>query len=224
MSNQGLLATSIARKVLMALTGLFLTLFLVVHLAGNLQLIPGLGTKEGFNEYAIFMTTFPLIKITSYGLYATILGHALLGLVLTLQNRKARPEQYAYSKPSRNSNWASRNMGLLGTVIFVFIVLHMRSFWFEYHWGELPLDANGNRDLHAITVAAFHQWWYALIYVVAMAALAFHLLHGFQSAFQSLGWNHPKYTPIVKNTGAVLSIALCAGFALIAVLIFIDQF
>lgn len=224
MSNQGLLATSIARKVLMALTGLFLTLFLVVHLAGNLQLIPGMGTKEGFNEYAIFMTSFPLIKITSYGLYATILGHALLGLVLTLQNRKARPEQYAYSKPSRNSNWASRNMGLLGTIIFVFIVLHMRSFWFEYHWGELPVDANGNRDLHGITIAAFYQWWYVLIYVVAMAALAFHLLHGFQSAFQSLGWNHPKYTPIVKRTGAVLSIALCAGFALIAVLIFVDQF
>lgn len=224
MSNQGLLATSIARKVLMALTGLFLMLFLVVHLAGNLQLIPGMGTKEGFNEYAVFMTSFPLIKITSYGLYATILGHALLGLVLTLQNRKARPEQYAYSKPSRNSNWASRNMGLLGTIIFVFLVLHMRSFWFEYHWGELPIDANGNRDLHAITVAAFYQWWYVLIYVVAMAALAFHLLHGFQSAFQSLGWNHPKYTPIVKKTGAVLSIALCAGFALIAVLIFVDQF
>lgn len=223
MSTQGILSTSIARKILMALTGLFLSVFLIVHLAGNLQLIPGLGTKEGFNEYAVFMTTFPLIKIASYGLYATILGHALLGLMLTLQNRSARPQKYAYEKPDRNSKWASRNMGLLGTVIFVFIVLHMRSFWFEYHWGELPNDANGNRDLYTLTVTAFHQWWYTAIYVVAMIALAFHLLHGFQSAFQSMGWNHHKYTPIVKKVGAVFSVAVCAGFAFIAVINFLVQ-
>ncbi len=207
----------------MALTGLFLCTFLVVHLAGNLQLIPGMGTREGFNEYALFMTTFPLIKIVSYGLYASIVLHAIVALILTVQNNKARPIRYAKNNAAANSSWASRNMGLLGTVILAFIIIHMKSFWAEYHWGSLPLDANGNKDLYEITVTAFQQWWYSLLYVISMVALAFHLMHGFQSGFQSLGLSHAKYTPIIKKVSMAFGIIICLLFAIIPISIYFAQ-
>lgn len=219
MSNNRSLA-SITQKVLMALTGLFLCTFLVVHLAGNLQLIPGMGTREGFNEYALFMTTFPLIKIVSYGLYASIVLHAIVALVLTIQNKKARPIKYAKNNAAANSKWSSRNMGLLGSVILVFIVIHMKSFWAEYHWGELPLDANGNKDLYEITIGAFKEPLYVLFYVISLIALAFHLSHGFESGFQSLGLNHKKYTPWIKKFGVAFGIIICLLFAIIPISIY----
>lgn len=222
MSNNRSLA-SITQKVLMALTGLFLCTFLVVHLAGNLQLIPGMGTKEGFNEYALFMTTFPLIKIVSYGLYASIVLHVIVALILARQNSAARPVGYAKNNAAANSSWASRNMTLLGLVTLVFIIIHMKSFWAEYHWGELPMDANGNKDLYTITVGAFEQWWYTLFYVVALIALAFHLMHGFQSGFQSLGLNHAKYTPWIKKIGVAFGIIICLLFAIIPITIYFAQ-
>lgn len=222
MSNNRSLA-SITQKVLMALTGLFLCTFLVVHLAGNLQLIPGMGTPEGFNEYALFMTTFPLIKIVSYGLYASIILHAIVALILTIQNRKARPIKYAKNNAAANSKWSSRNMGLLGSVILVFIVIHMKNFWAEYHWGDLPLDANGNKNLYKITVGAFQEPLYVLFYVLSLVALALHLSHGFESGFQSLGLNHKKYTPWIKKFGVAFGIIICLLFAIIPISIYFAQ-
>lgn len=211
---------SLIKKYWMALTGLFLITFLVVHLAGNLQLI--WGTPEAFNEYSKFMTTFPVIKVISYVLYFSILFHAVLGVILTRQNKAARPVDYAYNKPSANSSWASRSMALLGVITFVFIVIHMKSFWYEMHWGDIGLDANGNKDLYTVTATAFQQWWYVAFYVFAMAALGFHLAHGFQSAFQSMGWNHPAYTPLIKTVGLWFAIIVPALFAIIPVWMFIN--
>lgn len=211
---------SLIKKYWMALTGLFLITFLIVHLAGNLTLI--WGSPEDFNAYAKFMTTFPLIKITSYLLYASILGHAALGIALARQNKAARPVDYAYNKPSANSSWASRSMALLGIITFVFLVIHMKSFWFEMHWGEIGTDSNGNKDLFTVTNAAFQQLWYVALYVFAMTALGFHLAHGFQSAFQSMGWNHPSYTPLIKKVGMAFSIIVPAAFAIIPVWMFIN--
>lgn len=226
MSNNRSLA-SITQKVLMALTGLFLCTFLVVHLAGNLQLIPGMGTREGFNEYALFMTTFPLIKIVSYGLYASIILHAIVALILTMQNKKARPVKYAKNNAAANSKWSSRNMGLLGSVILVFIVIHMRSFWARYHWGEMPIMEleNGEKlkDLYTVTISAFQNPWYVLFYVVSLIALAFHLSHGFESGFQSLGLNHKKYTPWIKKFGVAFGIIICLLFAIIPISIYFAQ-
>lgn len=213
--GKGLFGSSLARKYWMALTGLFLCVFLVTHLAGNLQLI--WGTPEAFNEYAKFMTSFPLVKIVSYVLYASIILHAVDGIVLARQNAAARPVKYARNNAGVNSTWASRSMALLGIITLLFIIIHMKSFWFEMHFGELSMDANGNKDLYTITVAAFQQWWYVTLYVVCMIALAFHLSHGFQSAFQSMGWNHPKYTPMVKKVGTFFAIVVPALFALIPV-------
>ena len=214
------MSTSIFKKYWMALTGLFLITFLIVHLAGNLQLL--WGTPEGFNEYSKFMTTFPVIKIVSYLLYASILAHAVIGIALTRQNNAARPVKYAYNKPGENSSWASRNMAPLGVITLVFLIIHMKSFWFEMHFGSIGVDANGNKDLYTVTAAAFKQWWYVAFYVVAMAALAYHLLHGFQSAFQSMGWNHPSYTPIVKKAGAIFAVVVPVLFAIIPVYMFLN--
>jgi succinate dehydrogenase / fumarate reductase cytochrome b subunit len=215
--------SSLVRKYWMALTGLFLCLFLIGHLAGNLQLVflSGEEARLQFNIYAKFMTSNPAVKLLSYITYLSLLLHAIDGIVLTRRNRAARPVQYAYSNPGANSSWASRSMALLGILIMVFLIIHLKSFWFEMHFGSLPTDANGNKDLYEITVAAFQSWWYTALYVVAMAVLALHLSHGFQSAFQSLGLNHQKYTPLVKKVGIIFAILIPVLFAIIPIYLLI---
>lgn len=270
MAKSAILKSSIAKKYWMAFTGLFLCLFLSGHLAGNLQLI--FSDALHFNQYALFMTTNPAVKILSYVTYISILFHAIDGIVLTIQNKKARPVAYAKTDGS-SSSFSSRNMAVLGTVILVFIVTHMVNFWAVMHFdknmplqtitiaqagqqqefylttdgGYLPkaqvdqqmvkienrtefFDAAANvkikegyKDLHKITVAFFKDPKTGLIatilYVLAMFALAFHLLHGFQSAFQSLGLNNPKYTPAIKKAGAAFAIIVPLLFAIIPVYI-----
>ena len=160
-------------------------------------------------------------KILSYLTYFSILFHAVDGILLVIQNKKARPVQYAYNKPSANSSWASRNMGLLGAVVLFFIIVHMRSFWYEMHFGSIALDINGNKDLYTITTAAFQELWYVIMYVICMIAIAFHLSHGFASAFQSIGVNHAKYTPVIKKVGAAFGILIPLVFAIIPVFLYL---
>ena len=133
MSNSALIKSSIAKKYWMALTGLFLCLFLVGHLIGNLQLIIKTGEegRRAFNEYAYFMTHNPAIMVLSYLTYFSILFHAIDGIALFIQNKKARPVSYAYNKPSANSSLPSRYMALLGTIVLVFIATHMSNFWWK---------------------------------------------------------------------------------------------
>ncbi len=138
MAKSALLKSSLAKKYWMALTGLFLCLFLVGHLVGNLQLI--FGDASAFNEYALFMTTNPAVKALSYLTYISILFHAIDGIVLTVQNKKARPIGYAKNNAAANSTWASRNMAVLGTLLLVFIVTHMANFWAKMHFEEMPLQ------------------------------------------------------------------------------------
>jgi succinate dehydrogenase / fumarate reductase cytochrome b subunit len=133
MSNSALIKSSIAKKYWMALTGLFLCTFLVGHLLGNLQLIMKTGEegRRSFNEYAYFMGHNIFIKVLSYVTYASILFHAVDGIMLTIQNKKSRPVNYAYSNPSANSSLPSRWMAVLGTLILVFIATHMANFWWK---------------------------------------------------------------------------------------------
>jgi succinate dehydrogenase / fumarate reductase, cytochrome b subunit len=217
--------SSLSKKYFMAATGLFLCIFLLGHLAGNLQLfMTGEAGKLQFNEYAKFMTTFPAVKILSYLTYFSIVFHAIDGILLTLKNRKARPVGYAYNRPDKNSNFPARNMAILGSLILVFIVLHLSNFWVTMHWGELDVDiwvdSNGNRDLHSVVMNSFKQLWYVAVYVVCMVAISLHLWHGFQSGFQSLGLNHPRYTPLVKKAGYAFAIVVPALFAAIPVYIY----
>ena len=140
----------------MALTGLFLCLFLVGHLLGNLQLfIPGEKGQTAFNEYALFMTTFPAVKVLSYLTYGSVLFHLVDGIVLTIQNRKARPVRYAVEKGTANSGWSSRNMALLGTIVLVFIVTHMQNFWWKMHFSEMPkqlVEGVELKDLYTVVL------------------------------------------------------------------------
>ncbi|AWG24326.1 succinate dehydrogenase cytochrome b subunit [Flavobacterium kingsejongi] len=272
MAKSALLKSSLAKKYWMALTGLFLCLFLVGHLIGNLQLIYADALQ--FNEYAIFMTTNPAIKVLSYVTYISIIFHAVDGILLTIQNQKARPIGYAKNNAAANSTWASRNMAVLGTLILVFIITHMVNFWAVMHFDQkMPLQtvtvenvgdfyistdgkyfpvnqvgngltiknrtefydtqanlkvATGIKDLHKITFAFFKDKSFGLIatllYVLAMAILSFHLQHGFASAFQSLGANHPKYNPLIKGLGKGFAILVPFLFAIIPVYIhFSDQ-
>ena len=228
MSNNGLLKSSLAKKYLMALTGLFLCTFLVGHVAGNLQLfIQGAEGQQAFNEYAEFITTFPLVKLLSYLTYACVLFHIVDGIVLTIRNRKSRPVGYVKEKGSANASWASRNMGVLGTIIAVFLVSHMQTFWYKMHFGEMPMH-DGLKDLHTVVLAFFSPEnslgiVAVLGYVLAQMALAFHLVHGFQSGFQSLGLRHPKYTPAIEKTGYLFGIGVPLLFAIIPVFLYITQ-
>lgn len=231
--SKGIFASLIGKKLLMAITGLFLCLFLLVHVSGNLALFKN-DNGQAFNEYSVFMTSFPPIKLVSYLLYASILAHAIDALILTMANRKARPTPYQVNRPSANSSWASRNMGILGSVLLFFIIIHMKDFWFEYKFGHLPyvkyetnlltgessasayegsIDGkileyvNENtrvvivKDLYREVAEAFRQPWIAMLYVISMFSVAFHLYHGFQSGFQTLGINHPGYNHAIKLIG-----------------------
>lgn len=224
MSKSILIKSSITKKYWMAATGLFLCLFLIGHLLGNLQLLlPSSEASDSFNIYAKFMTTNPAVKVLSYLTYFSIIFHALDGILLVIQNKKARPVDYAYNKPSANSSWSSRNMGLLGAVLLFFLIVHMRSFWYEMHFGDMPktlIDGQEMNDLYLITTQAFEQLWYVIFYVVCMVAVAFHLSHGFASAFQTFGANHPKYTQLVKKIGYAFGIIIPLAFAIIPLAIY----
>ena len=210
------LMSSIGRKVLMALTGIFLILFLIVHLIGNFQLFKNDG-GEAYNIYSYFMTHQPVIKIVSYLLYASTILHVLISGYITIQNRRARPMGYAVNDSSANSAWSSRNMGILGSIILIFLVIHLQNFWYKMHWGMEPTviyDGVKYKDLYTEVVYAFQNPWISGLYVIGMAGLAYHLLHGFQSTFQTLGIEHRKYSPALKFLGALFAILVPVLFAL----------
>jgi succinate dehydrogenase / fumarate reductase cytochrome b subunit len=250
------LSSSIGKKLVMALTGLFLCSFLIVHMSGNLQLFK---QDDGlaFNVYAVFMTTNPLVKTISYGLYAFIILHAIEGLYLAYQNRQARGSQrYVVSNGKANSSWFSRSMALLGTILLVFIVVHMSNFWFEYKFGYVPYtqyeqnlvtgevasapfegqinnkleeyvreESNTRvvivKDLYRSVMEGFKNPILVLFYVLSMFAVSFHLVHGFKSAFQTLGINHSKYNPLLNFLGVgVFGILIPIGFALMPLYFF----
>ena len=218
------MSSTLGRKLLMAATGLFLIIFLLVHLIGNLQLLSDDG-GQAFNVYAKFMTTNPLIKTTSYLLYATFVIHIIWALLLTVQNRKARPVGYKVSAGNSNSNWSSRNMGILGSVILIFLIIHLGNFWWKMKMGDVPMveyDSTAYQDLYTVVAAAFKQTWIVALYVVAMVGLMFHLLHGFQSAFQTFGLNHPKYNPAIKFIGTAFAIIVPAALAAIPILMYMN--
>lgn len=213
-----LFTSSLGQKLIMSLTGIFLILFLIVHLVGNLQLLADDGGKS-FNIYARFMSHNFLIRIISIGLYTFILLHTIQGLILWRANRKAKGMNYK-GGITRSATWASKNMALLGILIFAFLCLHMGDFWWKMRMTDslsmvnYPGHDEAVEDIYSRVNIAFQQLWLVIIYVLGVAALAFHLVHGFQSAFQTLGLNHKKYTPFIKSAGLIFAIAVSVGFAI----------
>ena len=214
--------SKIFQKALAALSGGFLILFLIGHLAGNLQLfIPGELGKKQFNAYALFMTTNPAVMVLSYLTYFSILLHSTLTIFLTLKSKSVRPVKYLVNSGSSNSTWSSRNMAFLGTVLLIFLIVHLRSFWYEMHFGEIGLDKWGNKDLYTVTVTAFDNIFYTAFYVLSMIMLAFHLHHGVESAFQTLGLNTLKYEKTIKFIGQGIAVVIPLVFATIPITLYV---
>ena len=206
------------------LSGFFLVLFLLGHLLGNLQLfIPGEDGQKQFNEYALFMTTNPAVKILSALTYSSIILHTVLTLFLAFQSSNARDIKYLQSSGNANSTWGSKNMAVLGTLILVFIVIHMKSFWYEMHFGVIGLDPWGNKDLHTVTVTAFNELWYVLFYVLSMVVLAVHLKHGVESVFQTLGIKTRRYVSLIHKAAYGFALIVPAAFASIPIYLYVTQ-
>jgi len=220
--------STIFRKVIAALSGLFLVIFLIGHLVGNLQLfIPGIEGQTRFNEYALFMTTNPIVNILSLLTYFSIVLHIVLTVFLSIQSKNARPVQYEVSSRNKNVSWASSNMTLLGTIILVFIIIHLRSFWYEMHFGDMPYqylnDGTKIKDLYTITVSAFSNPLYSSFYVVCMFFLSMHLKHGIESSFQTVGIKFKKYQNFIKISATGIAILIPLIFASIPVYLFLVQ-
>lgn len=211
---------TLTRKIWMAATGLFLCFFLLIHFLGNTQLfLEPSEAQHNFNAYSHFLTGNFLIKIVSYVLYLSILLHVVYAIVISAKNKKSGG---AYKKDHREraSKWYSRNMGILGTIVLLFLVLHFQNFWYVYKFGSIGLDPWGNKDLYTVVVTAFQQGWLVIIYVIAMIALAYHLAHGISSGIRTLGLFHPKFVRWVHCFSIAYSVIICFGFAMMPIYIF----
>ncbi len=204
------MSSSIVRKVWMSLTGLFLISFLVIHLSINLLTLSS--NHELFNQASHFMGTNPVIQTMQWVLALGFILHIGTGIRLQLQNSASRPIKYAKSNPSSNSTMSSRSMIITGILVLLFLILHIRDYWWVMHFG-----VKDYADDYELVVRLFDSLPYTALYIASFVLLGFHLNHGFQSAFQSVGANHQKYTPWIKKIGTLYSIATAAGFTLIAI-------
>ena len=209
--------SSVGRKFVMGLTGLFLISFLIVHVSINALIFLNDGGQT-FNVAADFMGHNIVIRIMEIGLFAGIILHIVQAIVLTAQNKAARPVTYAYNHASANSKWYSRSMGLLGTLILMFLILHLYHFWWPT---KVAVFNHEEHDTFQNIVMIFQELWVVIVYVLGVISLGYHLLHGFQSAFQTMGWNHKKWTPIVKAVGFWFSIIVPIIFALMPISIYL---
>ena len=221
--------SSLGKKYLMGLTGLFLITFLIVHCTINAMIFFNDGGQT-FNHWAHFMGSNLIIRVMEIGLFAFLILHIVQGLALWFQNKAARPIKYAVNRPSANSSWYSRSMGLLGTLLLMFLILHLYHFWTPSRFGGMlgihtlqptTLSDYNGQEVHNLYLEMQNVFTdnlvVVVIYVLGMISLGWHLLQGFQSAFQTLGINHKKYTPIIKCAGAAFSIIVPLVFALMPV-------
>ena len=219
------LTSSLGQKVIMSLTGLFLILFLLVHLIGNLQLLADDGGRS-FNIYTEFMSHNPVIQTISKGNFFFILLHTVQGLLLAYTNKKAKGSSYAVSA-NNNTSWASRNMALLGTLILAFILMHLWHFYFNFKFGNdyqlVNVDGQQIIDANEKVVYILTQPVWLISYLIGIAVLAFHLYHGFGSAFQTLGIRHKKYTPVINFVGKAYAILIPVGFAIIPIYLYFTK-
>lgn len=213
-------ASSIGSKLLIALTGLALFVFLIGHLVGNLLFLAG---PEAFNEYGHAVTSNPLVYVAEAGLVAVFVVHVAKTVAGVLANRGARPTRYAVHRwaktksPRSRKSLASTTMILTGTITALFVVTHLATFKFGVYYET----ATGIRDLYRLQLEIFSAPGYVLFYVVAMSVIFFHLWHGLTSAAQSLGVDHPQWTPRLLGLGRVLSVVIAGGFLIIPLYTFV---
>ena len=202
--------SSVGKKLVMSLTGIFLLSFLVVHLTGNFLLFKNDG-GVAFDVYAEFMSTNPLIRTMEIVLALGFLFHIISGVIVWLQNRKARPKKYSVNKISENTKLASRITMLTGSVVFFFLVVHLKTFWVGSRLAPTKIS------MYELVVTAFSSPTYVGFYVVSLVFLAYHLRHGFQSAFQTLGIRVEPYGRLIEAIGIIFWLVIPVGFAIMPI-------
>ncbi|MCF8369646.1 MAG: succinate dehydrogenase cytochrome b subunit [Bacteroidales bacterium] len=219
------LQSSLTKKFVMAFAGLFLITFLFVHMTINLLVL--LPSTDWFNMAAHFMGTNILIKIFEFVLFGGFIVHIVYGIFIQIQNWIARPQRYKVEGWSHTSPF-SKFMIHTAVLIFIFLVLHLSDFYikakFLHQVGEVAIDGKMYHDLGALVIEKFQIPLYVFGYIIMMVFLGFHLHHGFQSAFQSLGLNHSKYTPLLKWLSTIIAIILAAGYIIIPVSIYFGNY
>ena len=216
MANTLLKMSSLSKKVFMALAGIFLLVFLLVHLGINLFLLRNDG-GDWFNQAAGFMSSNYIVKVFEIFLFLAFIIHILIGVILKLQNWRARPKGYAVSGKAPTS-FFSRYMIWTGLTIFVALIIHFINFYFvKLGWVDVPQGIHDKHDFYSMAILLFSDMTYAVIYLIWLLVLGLHLYHAFQSVFQTLGFNHNKYTKGLKRCGALYAIVVTLGFMIIPV-------
>ncbi|MEO5997377.1 MAG: succinate dehydrogenase cytochrome b subunit [Chitinophagaceae bacterium] len=223
------LTSSIGKKLVMSLTGLFLITFLLVHVGVNACIWANDNGKM-FNIAAHFMGTMVVIRILEWGLFLFFFIHIIQGYVLEARNLSRRGQGYAINPGNKTSKWYRRTMGLLGTLLLLFLIIHINHFWissrFGGMWNVIPLsevDYNGTsyHNLYALMVEVFQNPVVVVLYVLACISLAYHLMHGFQSAFRTLGVSNQRYLTLLGSTGIGFSIIVSLAFAMMPISFFL---
>jgi succinate dehydrogenase / fumarate reductase cytochrome b subunit len=197
----------------MSLTGLFLIIFLTEHLIGNLLLFAN-DQGEMYEAYGEFLVSNPVIRFIEIFLFLGILGHLTIGVILWFKNRKARSVKYKLFRLKDNATLASRTTILTGIVILIFLYIHLTTFFFPSRFSAEKVST------YELVVQAFSNEWYSLFYLVALFVLGYHLRHGFQSAFQTLGLRNKKYTPFLDLVAFMVWCLIPLGFAAIPIYFF----
>lgn len=200
------LKSSIGKKLMMAVTGLCFCSFLILHLAGNLILYSG---RDAFNSYAEKLHSLgSIITMAEFGLLFFAIIHILIGAILFYQNLRARPIRYSINKWAGGRSIGSVTMPYTGLLLLIFVIIHLLNFHF--------IEKN-DTTIFQIVTDAFAKPGYIAMYIAAMIVVAIHVSHGFWSAFQTIGANHPKYMPVIRGLSIVFSIALGVGFGFIPI-------
>jgi len=205
----GWIGSSIGRKQLIGLTGLGLSGFLLMHMAGNMLILVG---PQAYNEYSHALTSNPLLIVAEIVLLLMFLGHMMFALKISWSNYKARDSRYAVmSNGVKRTSWIRRSLWAQGLLILAFIILHLATFKYGPHY-TVNYGKGEMRDLHKLVLEVFSEPGYDVWYAVALVVLGLHLGHGVASSFQTLGINHPRYNCGIKTAGLLYTVVVIAGF------------
>jgi len=211
-------SSTIGKKLIMSLSGLFLITFLLVHLSVNLTMLV---SSDLYNEAAHFMATNPFIKVMEPMLALGFFVHVMYAFVLTFRNMKSRPVAYAVKKEGNSSTWSSRNMLVLGAFLLTFMAVHIVNFWWKMkisgEIGSVVVNGVEMHDSFALVTSLFKCWQFDILYIVSFVLLGLHLVHGFWSAFQTIGMNNNKWFKRLKCAGTIYAVVVVLGFTIIPV-------
>lgn len=213
------------RKGIIAASGLFLCLFLVVHLSANcILLLPEEMARTMYNSYSTWLRENPFIKIIAYILYLSILFHVIYATIIIFKNKRAKPTKYIINRSQENSTWTSQNMGFIGVLILLFIIVHLANFWARIKLGigaEVAKDASGNLDVYEVSYSLFQDIYYVFFYTLLAIPLGLHLNHGLKSAFKTLGFYHRKGIKILAKISLIYASIISVGFGLIPIVVYL---